>query len=140
MNTSDKVLRNEVSMSPTFDLIDKVAWAMDTPVGKQASDYNIQNNFDDTRELITDGQYIPLEPFTRHEDEVGFELLSDDATPEEVAAQAKAIAEVKAAGKVPFHYETCYVRYVAKAEGKNPDRKRSNRGRGRASATPNIAG
>ena len=133
-------LRCEVSLAPSFDLVDKVAWAMDTPVGGKVSDYNIQNNFDECREMIADSVYSPLPAHTNHDLEQGFEVLPTTATPEEVSAQKEAIAAVEAEGKTPFHYEVCYIRYVCKAEGDNPNRKRSSRGRGRASAKSNIAG
>lgn len=133
-------LRNEVSMDPSFDRVARVAWAMDAAKGQRPSDNAIQENFDQTRELIEDGEYVVLPPHIAHDDEVGFPLLGEDASDDDVAAQEAEIKQVIEEGKTPFHYETCYVRYVIKASEKNPNRPRLSRGRGRANRSNVVPG
>ena len=128
-----KSLRNEVSLKPTFDYVDKIAWGMDTPKGQSVRDNNIQDNFDLTRELEADGEYVVLPAFVAKENEVGFLLPSEDATDDQIAEQKAAMKACTAEGKVPFHYEVCYVRYVVKPDEKNPNRARASRGRRGAS-------
>jgi len=128
-------LRCEVALKPTFAFEDKVAWGMDTPKGQRPSDNNIQDNFDACRDMIRDGEYVNLPAHIPHDQEVGFELLDESATPEQIAEQEAAIKAVSDEGKVPFHYEVCYIRYIEKTAEKNPNRKRASRGRGRGKSS-----
>ena len=131
-------MRSEVSFDVDFSYEGKVAWSMDTPAGQKPSDNNIQDNFDLCRELISDGQYELLPAHTPRDLEVGFELLGEDATPEQVAEQEADMQKARDEGKVPYHYEVCYVRFVEKTDEKNPNRKRATRGRGRTKSKANV--
>jgi hypothetical protein len=133
-------LRNEVSLDPTFSFEGKVAWGMDTPKGQPVRDNNIQDNFDYARELIEDGEYVNLPAhLATGAEQVGFLLLDDSATPEAIAEQEAQIQAAKDEGKVPFHYEVAYVRYVEYTQEKNPNRKRASRGRGARKTKAAIA-
>jgi len=131
-------LRIEVSYFPTFDYEGKVAWAMQMNDAKtKGYDAAIQANISQTQAMIATGEYAVTPAHSQTENEVGFELLSPTATPEEVATQAAEMQKARDAGKTPFTYECVFLRTVEVASTPNPNRVRPIRGR-LGTAAPNL--